>query len=217
MGLCHRREESHLQCFIERFGALFGAISMLGGMLGWMLLGEEAPAVSESTAAEVVAHYVEESDSAFFGGWLLLVLGVLALFFGVWLNSAMRDRGATLLAAGASMGTVMIAVGQAIDGTMNIILGDAADTLPEASVVTLSSITEYLGWPYIMGGIMLMVCVGASAKQTGLIPSWLVWVGYAAAIVILIPAEVAFIGFLLWLLWMVASGITMFRRAGAAA
>ena len=190
---------------------------MLGAMLGWMLLGEEAPAVSESTSAEVVAHYVEESGSTFFGGWLLLILGVLALFFGLWLNGAMRDRGASLLAAGASMGTVMIAVGQSIDGTMNIILGDAADTLPEATVMTLSAITEYLGWPYVMGGIMLMVCVGASAKQTGLIPSWLVWVGYVASVVILIPAEVAFIGFLLWLFWMVAGGIAMFRKAGAAA
>lgn len=206
-----------MQRFIERFGALFGAVSMLGAMLGWMLLGEEAPAVSESTSAEVVAHYVEESGSTFFGGWLLLILGVLALFFGLWLNGAMRDRGASLLAAGASMGTVMIAVGQSIDGTMNIILGDAADTLPEATVMTLSAITEYLGWPYVMGGIMLMVCVGASAKQTGLIPSWLVWVGYVASVVILIPAEVAFIGFLLWLFWMVAGGIAMFRKAGAAA
>ena len=206
-----------MQRFIERFGALFGAFSMLVGMIGWLVIGDEPPSIADTSAAEVVAHQVDSSDSLFFGGWLLLVLGVVTLFFGVWLSAAMRDRGATLLASGAALGAVMIAVGQAIDGTINIILGDAAETLPEATVVTLSGITEYLAWPYVMGGIMIMVCVGASAKQTGLIPSWLVWIGYAAAVVILIPAEVAFIGFLVMLLWMVVGGIAMFRKAGAVA
>ena len=39
-----------------------------------------------------------------------------------------------------------------------------------------------------------MVSLGASAKQTGLIPSWLAVAGCALAVVALIPHEVALIG-----------------------
>ena len=39
-----------------------------------------------------------------------------------------------------------------------------------------------------------MVSLGASAKQTGLIPSWLAVAGCALAVVVLIPHEVALIG-----------------------
>ena len=61
-------------------------------------------------------------------------------------------------------------------------------------MVATSAITEYLFIPYIAGLVLLMVSLGASAKQTGLIPSWLAVAGYVLAVVALIPHEVAFIG-----------------------
>ena len=104
----------------------------------------------------------------------------------------MRDRGATVLATTAGIGAFFIAIGSSIDGSLT--LEDAAASLPAESVVAISAITEYLFIPYIAGLVLLMVRLGASAKQTDLIPSWLAVAGCALAVVALIPHEVALIG-----------------------
>ena len=39
-----------MQRFIERFGALFGAFSMLVGMIGWLVIGDEPPSVADTSA-----------------------------------------------------------------------------------------------------------------------------------------------------------------------
>ena len=62
-----------------------------------------------------------------------------------------------------------------------------------------------------------MVSLGASVKQTGLIPSWLAAAGCALAVVVLIPHEVAFIGVMLSMLWLLVTSIVLFRGAGSEA
>ncbi len=84
-------------------------------------------------------------------------------------------------------------------------------------MVAISAITEYLFIPYVAGLILLMVSLGASAKQTGLIPSWLAVAGYVLAVVALIPHEVAFIGVMLSMLWLLVTSIVLFRGAGSEA
>ena len=54
-----------------------------------------------------------------------------------------------------------------------------------------------MGIPYAVGQVLILVSVGASAKQTGLIPSWLAQAGYVSALGALIPHEVAFTGVVL--------------------
>ena len=57
--------------------------------------------------------------------------------------------------------------------------------------------------------------MSASAKQTGLIPSWLAWVGYATALILVIPHPISFIGFPVFAIWVLLSSVIMFRRTGA--
>ena len=215
---CHRREESPLQRFIERFGALFGAVSILfaffvvGG-----LEGGEPPDVSDSTTEQIVAHWMDLGDAAWVGNWLSILCGLLILFWGLWVNSALRDRGATLLAPAAAVGTILIAVGISIDTTAHMVLLDAAENMPAAAAVAISALTQYMFMPYLLGMILIVVSVSASAKKTGLIPPWLAWVGYVTALIMLIPHEIMFIGFMLFVAWMVIAGISMFRKTDAAA
>ena len=207
-----------MQRFIERFGALFGAVSILfaffvvGG-----LEGGEPPDVSDSTTEEIVAHWVDLSDAAWVGNWLSILCGLLILFWGLWVNSALRDRGATLLAPAAAVGTVLVAVGISIDTTAHMVLLDAAENIPTAAVVAISALTQYMFMPYLLGMILIVVSVSASAKKTELIPPWLAWVGYVTALIMLIPHEIMFIGFMLFVAWMVIAGISMFRKTDAAA
>ena len=84
-------------------------------------------------------------------------------------------------------------------------------------MVAISAITEYLFIPYVAGRVLLMVSLGASAKQTGLIPSWLAVAGCALDVVALIPHEVALIGVRLSMLWLLVTSIVLFRGAGSEA
>ncbi len=188
---------------------------MILGFVGWMAVAGMPPEVATSSTAEVVDFWTDLGDTGHWAGWLVLLDVILMAMFGAWLGSAMRDRGTTVLATTAGIGAFFIAIGNSIDGS--ITLGDAAASLPAESVVAISAITEYLFIPYVAGLVLLMVSLGASAKQTGLIPSWLAVAGYVLAVVALIPHEVAFIGVMLSMLWLLVTSIVLFRAAGSEA
>ena len=205
-----------MQNFIQRFGALFGAVAFIGVFVMTMIEGEP-PDVSETSAEEILAHWVGQGDGALFTVWLSVLIGLLFLFWGLWANSALRDRGATLLAPAAAVGAIFIAVGIGVDAASRVALLEAAEHIPLESVVAISAILQYLYLPFLFGMFLITISVSATAKQTGLIPSWLAWVGYATALILVIPHEVSFLGFGVFVPWMVMTCISMFRKAGAAA
>ena len=205
-----------LQSLIQRFGALFGAIASIGVPVILIIEGEP-PDVSETSAEEILAHWVGQGDGALFTVWLSSLIGLLLVFWGLWANSALRDRGATLLAPAAVVGTIFLAVGIGVDAASRLALLEAAEHIPLESVVAISATLQYLYLPFLFGMFLITISVSATAKQTGLIPSWLAWVGYATALILVIPHEVSFLGFMVFLPWMLITGIIMFRKAGAAA
>ena len=205
-----------MQRFIERFGALFGAVSIIC-LIVVMAIEGDPPDVSEKTAEQVVAHWVDMGDGAWFSLWLGIIVGILMLLWGLWTSNALRERGVTLLAPTTALGAVCIAAGMAMDAASRLALLDAAEHMPTAAVVAVSAILQYLWVPFLFGMVLITVGVSASAKQTDLIPSWLAWIGYAAALILVIPHPISFIGFLVFAIWLLISSILMFRRAGAAA
>ena len=213
---CHRREESPLQRFIERFGALFGAVSIIG-IIVMMAIEGDPPDVSEKTTEQIVAHWVDMGDGAWFAMWVGIIVGILMLLWGLWTSNALRERGVTLLTPAVAVGTVLIAVGIAVDAASRLTLLDAAEHMPTAAVVAVSAMLQYLWVPFLFGMVLITVGVSASAKQTGLIPSWLAWIGYATALILVIPHPISFIGFLVFAIWLLLSSIIMFRRTGATA
>jgi hypothetical protein len=70
-----------------------------------------------------------------------------------------------------------------------------------------------MGIPYVVGQVLILVSVGASAKQTGLIPSWLARAGYVFALMALILHEVAFASVMLAMAWMLVAATGKFRGA----
>ena len=205
-----------LQNFIQRFGALFGAVAFIGVFVMTMIEGEP-PDVSETSAEEILAHWVGQGDGALFTVWLSSLIGLLLVFWGLWANSALRDRGATLLAPAAVVGTIFLAVGIGVDAASRLALLEAAEHIPLESVVAISAILQYLYLPFLFGMFLITISMSATAKQTGLIPSWLAWVGYATALILVIPHEVSFLGFMVFFPWMLITSISMFRKASAAA
>ena len=205
-----------MQRFIERFGALFGAAGIIGIFATFAIEGDP-PDVSEKTAEQVVAHWVDLGDGAWFALWLGIIVGILMVLWGLWTSNALRERGVTTLAPAAAVGTVFIAVGIAVDSASRMALLDAAEHMPVAAVVAVSAMLQYLWLPFLFGMFLITVAVSASAKQTGLVPSWLAWVGYATALILVIPHPISFVGFLVFAIWLLLSSIIMFRRTGATA
>jgi len=205
-----------LQRFIERFGALFGAAAIIGVFATFSIEGDP-PDVSEKTAEQVIAHWVDMGDGAWFSMWLGILVGILMVLWGLWTSNALRERGVTILAPAVTVGTVFIAVGIAVDSASRLALLDAAEHMPAAAVVAVSAMLQYLWLPFLFGMFLITVAMSASAKQTGLIPSWLAWIGYATALIIVIPHEISFIGFLVFAVWLLLSSITMFGKVGKAA
>lgn len=205
-----------MQHFIERFGALFGATAIIGIFVTFAIEGDP-PDVSNESAEQVVAHWVELGDGAWFALWLSVIVGILMVLWGLWTSNALRERGVALLAPAAAVGTVFIAVGIAVDSMTRLALLDAAEDMPVAAVVAVSAMLQYLWAPFLFGMFLITVSVSASAKQTGLVPSWLAWLGYATALILVIPHPISFVGFLVFGIWLLLSSIFMFRRAGAAA
>ena len=205
-----------MQHFIERFGALFGATAIISIFVTFAIEGDP-PDVSNESAEQVVAHWVELGDGAWFSLWLGVIVGILMVLWGLWTSNALRERGVALLAPAAAVGTVFIAVGIAVDSMTRLALLDAAEDMPVAAVVAVSAMLQYLWAPFLFGMFLITLSVSASAKQTGLVPSWLAWLGYATALILVIPHEISFVGFLVFAIWLLLSSIFMFRRAGAAA
>ena len=205
-----------MQQFIERFGGLFGATAIIVIFATFAIEGEP-PDVSDESAEQVVAHWVELGDGAWLALWLGVIAGILMVLWGLWTSNALRERGVALLAPAAALGAVFIAVGVAVDSMSRLALLDAAEHMPVAAVVAVSAMLQYLYVPFLFGMFLIAVSVSASAKQTGLVPSWLAWLGYATALILVIPHEISFVGFLVFAIWLLLSSIFMFRRAGAAA
>ena len=67
-----------MQRFIERFGALFGAVSIIG-IIVMMAIEGDPPDVSEKTTEQVVAHWVDMGDGAWFAMWVGIIVGILML------------------------------------------------------------------------------------------------------------------------------------------
>ena len=199
--------------FIERFGALFGAAAIVGIFATFAIEGDP-PDVSEESAEQVVAHWIELGDGAWFALWLGIIVGILMVLWGLWTSNALRERGVALLAPAAALGAVFIAVGIAVDSMCRVALLEAAEHMPVAAVVAVSAMLQYLYVPFLFGMFLITVSVSASAKQTGLIPSWLAWLGYATALILVIPHEISFVGFLVFGIWLLLSSVFMFRRTG---
>ena len=99
-----------MQRFIERFGALFGAVSIIG-IIVMMAIEGDPPDVSEKTTEQIVAHWVDMGNGAWFAMWVGIIVGILMLLWGLWPSNALRERGVTLLTPAVAVGTVLIAVG----------------------------------------------------------------------------------------------------------
>ena len=184
------------------------------------IVGGEPPDVDEPVG-EIIDFYREDDDMIMVGAALEGMAVVLLVFFGgilrKALSSAEPEGDRSVLPTVAFAGTVILATGAAIDGTINFALAETVEDIDPAAVQALLALWENDFLPMAVGLALLLLASGLSIVRTGALPKWLGWIALLLGITAITPAGfVAFMGGAIWLL-IVSVLMTMRRRAGGAA
>jgi len=191
-------------------GVLFVILLILS-----FIVGGEPPDADENVT-EIVEHYVDNDVEI----WVGTAIGGLAmlslLFFGAYLRrffSAAEGPGG-MLSALVLTATAIMAVGGAVDMTIQVALVEAAEDIDPAAVQALQALWDNDFVPIALGILLLFVSVGLSILKYGALPKWLGWIAIVLAVVSLTP--VGFVGFPLGGIWLIVLSIMLAVRARGA-
>lgn len=192
------------------------------------LVQGETPDAEDADALDQFARFWADSDNH---GQALAetIAGFVGLFFFLWFlgGLAIQLRAAE---AGASVATVVVAAGGAgfvalgaVDHAVTNIIGITLN-FSDGYVVDpgLALILDQLGTGLFLAAMIMVGAATAAAgvviRQTGVLPAWLAWVGFAIAALSL-PAipPVTFVAALLLAVFVAATSIVMLTRPAPAA
>jgi hypothetical protein len=176
---------------------------------------------SGHTDAQILAHYAKRSNRvqdivAFF----LVLAAVLAL---IWFVALLRNRLAraegsagvlTTLATGSGLvASVLWIVAFALWAGPSSVISDTSKFRLDPNTFRLLNDISYGIWfsgTTVMA--ILVVATAVLAGRTGLLPKWLVWLSYPAALTMLVAFF--FIPFLIMLGWILVVSLTLIVRPG---
>jgi hypothetical protein len=163
--------------------ALSGVGFVVLGILSFIVGGE--PKSADHPAREVVAFYVDNKDSVQIGAFLGVPATALLVFFGGYLRRLLRAAAGEgeMLSLISFVGTVIVAVGLAIDTTILIALSESADDIDPTAVQALQALWDNDFVPLALGVLLFLWSTGLSVIRTGVLPKWLGWVMIALGVI----------------------------------
>lgn len=212
---------------------LIGAIVYL---LEWVAIIPYAGKVLETsgmTAKQVAAQYAQDADgAAIMAGWFSVVLlGRIALAAG--LRDAFRQSPRELHLMDFAMGAMVVSVVLEIAAfAFGAAAGWVADNGGDTAVVVALDAGGSLLYQLVFGPLGVFILVsGYAMLRSGLFPAWMCWLGLAAGTFATAGGVVSAVAFddgtlltafellttvaaLGFWIWMLATGIFLFRRAG---
>jgi hypothetical protein len=180
------------------------------------LVGGETPGTDDS-AREIVDFYLDNDDSQSLAA-ALLGLGCVALIF--FLGSLRRALRATAgdeggLSTVALLGGVVMAVGATIFAGISFTLGDAADELPPAAILTLNALNSDMFFTVAVGTAVFNLALGLAVIRHGGLARPLGRVALVIGIAGLTP--LGFFAFLATGIVIVWASVALAMKAGTAA
>ena len=181
-------------------------------------IGGEPPDPTDDSIEEVIEFYVDNKDSVFAGSIIAGFAGAFLVFFGGYLRKVLRaaEGEGHMLSSVVLAGATILAIGIAIDATINIALSEGADAdqvAPEA-IQALSLLWTNDFVPLAMGNLVFILAAGISIVRHGALPAWLGWVAIVLGVVSMTP--VGFFAFLVGGIWIAVVSIMLAMRARAA-
>jgi hypothetical protein len=198
----------------KRWLPLTGILSVLI-ITGGIFLGE--PPDASNPPQEIVDFYVDNGDKLQYGTIGFIIALILFVTFGAYLRTVLdRGEGSTgissLIAFG---GTLIFAVGGAIDATIQFGIIEAVDDLEPTQIQTLQALWDNDWMPLQLGITIFILATGLSIIRHKSLPVWLGWVAIVIGIAGLTP--VGFIAFLATGVWIVVLGVMLLINEGSAA
>ena len=177
-----------------------------------IVIGGEPPDVDEG-AQKMVEYYVDDKDSIMFGAAFEGICAALLVFFGGVLRRELKraegEHGTLSLVSFA--GTVCIAIGLAIDGTISFALAEAADDVDPIAVHALGALWQNDFLPMALGLFLFLIATGLSIVRHGLLPKWLGWLMIVIGLTAITP--IGFVAFLAAALLILVISIMLTLRA----
>jgi hypothetical protein len=198
---------------IERLVPLAGVLFTVIFAIGFLTSGDTPD--SDSPGAKVVEHY-DDSGKIFFGVIMLLLAGIVFMFFAGVLRRHLAGRGPEWLATVVFGGAVVYAVGLGVFLSSQVALAEAADANQAAAAETLNVIDNNNFGPAVIGLAVVLLASAWHVLSTRSLPVWLGWIALLLGI-LAVAGPLGFIAFLLFPLWVLAVSIVLFRAGTAAA
>jgi hypothetical protein len=195
----------------EWLAPLTGVAFIVLGIVAFAIGGE--PPDAEEPVQEIIDFYVEDKDSVQISAVLAAVAGVLLIFFGAYLRkvlSAAEGPGGVLSPL-VLVGTAVMAVGIAIDGTISFALAEAVDDVDPAAVQALQALWDNDWVPIALGVLVFLLSAGISIVRHGALPKWLGWVAIVLALTG--PTPIGFAAFLGGAVWIAVVSVLLALRA----
>ncbi len=208
---------------MEKYGALAGLVFVVLNIIGSALMG--SPPASSDSNTKVMNWFVDKESGIKTGAFLGAISVIFMLWFlgTIWRNMSNAENG-------SSRAGVVSAAGLIASGA----LWTASAGVQSVVAMRIDELGESSGFFYALSGV-LMAMAGAfvathlfatnlQALRTKWLPSWHAGIGLLAGVGFVIGSAgtmtdssaimaVGFISFLVWALWIVLTGVHMYRKA----
>jgi MFS family permease len=198
----------------ERLLPLTGVGFVVLLIIGFAIAGE--PPDADSDVQEIVDHYVDKKDAIWVSTGFFMAAALSLLFFASYLRRLFSEaEGRSSLLPGLILvGASMIALGGAIDGTIQLALAETAEDIEPSAVQALQALWDNDFLPIALGILTFLLSAGLAILKTGLLPRWLGWA--AIALVVLGFTPIGFVAFVGMGVFIVIASIVLAVRAGRA-
>jgi hypothetical protein len=180
-------------------------------IVSFFVMGE--PKDADEPVEEIVSFYVDNKDSVIISSVMGVLAGLFLIVFGAQLREVLRAArpGSDVLPSLAFVGTVIVAIGAAIDGTISFALAEAAEDIDPTGVQALQALWDNDFLPLMLGATAFLFGTGLAALTTGVLPKWLGGVMVAAGVLCFTP--IGWIGVIIAGLSVLGISIALTARA----
>jgi hypothetical protein len=192
-------------------GVLFVVLTLASFIVG----GE--PPDADDPIGEIVEFWVDNDAANMIGAVVAALAAVSLLFFAASLRRSLRraEDGGGILSVAALAGGTVAAAGIGVDASLRFAAASLADEVDPVVIQTLNALWANFFFPMVIGLATLVLATSLSALRSRIIPVWLAWIGFLIVVVFFTPA--GFVAFIASGVWITVVSILLWRRESASA
>lgn len=194
---------------------LTGVAFVVVAIISFIVGGQ--PKDASHPATEIVNWYLDHKNSVEASAFIGVAATVLLVFFGAYLRDVLRVAagGADMLSLVSFIGIVVVAVGFAIDTTIQLAIAERADDIDPIAVQSLQALWDNDFVPIALGVLLFLWATGISVVRSGALPKWIGWIMLVLGVIALTP--IGFASFIGTALLILVISILLAVRARSAA